>query len=440
MPARPLALQVDPSFDLFRRLDPREIPPSIGQIFGEPRLLAVVAASASAAEAAAWRTLALGWRTDAHAVEVVTDAEVRRPGSCRRIARSGCSAGKPLWRRATSAVDGRRRRRSGGRCRRRGASTASPCAFAGHTSVVVVRHPASAERAIGWITVDPALLAALPGLGRKLPHYGKYSYLGFDGTEPTNKVKGQWATTDSPLRLDLRSAAERTPQSPPLPALVLARRAALAELPPAPSAPSPPSALSRRRRRPHSPRRRRGPRRRHNRRRRLRSPCASPRRSARSISKWTPCGRRCRRRTSCATVDAGRYDGGRFHRTVRPDTETRQDVAIEVIQGGVAPKREKDDFPPIALERTTVTGLRHRDGTLSMARAEPDTATSDFFICIGDQPLLDFGGASNPDGQGFAAFGRVVRGMEIVRQIQAAPAQGQALTPPVQILTARRLP
>ena len=138
-------------------------------------------------------------------------------------------------------------------------------------------------------------------------------------------------------------------------------------------------------------------------------------------------------------VDSGRYDGGRFHRTVRPDTETRRDVAIEVIQGGVAPEREKEDDPAIALERTVATGLRHLDGTLSMARAEPDTATSDFFLCVGDQPLLDFGGARNPDGQGFAAFGRVVRGMGIVRAIQAAPAEGQTLAPPVRILSARRL-
>lgn len=139
-------------------------------------------------------------------------------------------------------------------------------------------------------------------------------------------------------------------------------------------------------------------------------------------------------------VDAGRYDGGRFHRTVRPDTETRKDVAIEVIQGGGAPEREKEDFPPIPLERTSTTGLKHRDGTLSMARDGPDTATSDFFVCVGDQPRLDFGGARNPDGQGFAAFGRVVRGMEIVRRIQGSPAQGQALTPPIAILSARRLP
>ena len=138
-------------------------------------------------------------------------------------------------------------------------------------------------------------------------------------------------------------------------------------------------------------------------------------------------------------VDAGRYDGGRFHRTVRPDTEVRRDVSIEVVQAGTAPGREKDDFPPISLERTSTTGLRHVDGTVSMARGEPDSATSDFFVCIGPQPALDYGGARNPDGQGFAAFGRVVRGSGVVRRIQAAPASGQALTPPVPILSARRV-
>jgi gamma-glutamyltranspeptidase/glutathione hydrolase len=139
-------------------------------------------------------------------------------------------------------------------------------------------------------------------------------------------------------------------------------------------------------------------------------------------------------------VDAGRYDGGIFHRTVRPDTETRKEVPIEVIQGGAAPEKEADAFPPIPLERTSETGIRHLDGTISMARDQPDTATSDFFICIGDQPRLDFGGARNPDGQGFSAFGRVVRGMEVVRRIHAAPANGQSLAPPIRILTARRLP
>jgi peptidyl-prolyl cis-trans isomerase A (cyclophilin A) len=139
-------------------------------------------------------------------------------------------------------------------------------------------------------------------------------------------------------------------------------------------------------------------------------------------------------------VDAARYDGGRFHRTVRLDNQPGKDVLIEVVQGGVDPSREHEDFPPIPLERTSVTGLAHTEGTLSMARDAPDTATSDFFICIGDQPALDFGGRRNPDGQGFAAFGRVVQGMDVVRRIQRAPADGQGLAPPVPIRRIHRLP
>ena len=135
-------------------------------------------------------------------------------------------------------------------------------------------------------------------------------------------------------------------------------------------------------------------------------------------------------------VDAGKYDGGQFHRTVKPDNQPNNDVKIEVIQAGRADGFE--GWPAIPLERTSATGLMHRDGTISMARDGPDTATSDFFICIGDQPSLDFGGKRNPDGQGFAAFGRVVRGMDVVRKIQGAPAEGQSLMPPVRILKIRR--
>jgi peptidyl-prolyl cis-trans isomerase A (cyclophilin A) len=137
-------------------------------------------------------------------------------------------------------------------------------------------------------------------------------------------------------------------------------------------------------------------------------------------------------------VDAGLYDGGRFHRTVTMDNQPDNEVRIEVIQGSIDPARAKEELPPIPLERTHRTGLSHRDGVVSMARSEPDTATSDFFICIGDQPSLDFGGARNPDGQGFAAFGRVVKGMEVVRKIQSAPAEAQRLAPPVAILRIAR--
>lgn len=141
-------------------------------------------------------------------------------------------------------------------------------------------------------------------------------------------------------------------------------------------------------------------------------------------------------------VDAGQYTGGVFHRTVKtnPDNQPQSNVKIDVIQGGVNPQlKAKLALPPIMLERTAVTRLKHLNGTISMARSGPDTATSDFFICIGDQPSLDFEGNRNPDMQGFAAFGRVTKGMNIVKKIQMSPAEGQQLNPPVKILSIKRL-
>lgn len=138
-------------------------------------------------------------------------------------------------------------------------------------------------------------------------------------------------------------------------------------------------------------------------------------------------------------VDAGLFDGGVFHRTVRPDNQREKAVKIDVIQARANRARQSEFPAAIPLERTNLTKLAHKDGTISMARAEPDTGRSEFFICIGDQPTLDFGGARNPDGQGFAAFGRVIRGMDVVRKIQMSSAQGETLTPPVAITSARRI-
>ena len=142
-----------------------------------------------------------------------------------------------------------------------------------------------------------------------------------------------------------------------------------------------------------------------------------------------------------AYVDSGWYTNGRFHRTVRADNQPNNPVKITVIQAGQDPVRRAESFPPIQLERTSVTGLHHVDGTLSMARSGVNTATSDFFICLGAQPELDFGGRRNADGQGFAAFGLVTKGMDVVRAINAAPADaGQHLTPPIVITRIRRVP
>jgi peptidyl-prolyl cis-trans isomerase A (cyclophilin A) len=133
-------------------------------------------------------------------------------------------------------------------------------------------------------------------------------------------------------------------------------------------------------------------------------------------------------------VDREFYTSGRFHRTVTADNQPDKKTKIEVIQGGIDQAKEKQDGPPIKLERTRDTGLKHLDGTISMARDGPDTATSDFFICIGNQPELDFGGQRNPDGQGFAAFGKVTKGMDVVKKIHQQPAEGQYLKPSIKML------
>ena len=143
-------------------------------------------------------------------------------------------------------------------------------------------------------------------------------------------------------------------------------------------------------------------------------------------------------------VDGGFYDGGTINRAVRPDNTIRHDIEIQVIQFQIARARQRDQFPPVPLERTSVTGLKHVDGAVSMARNGPDTATGSFSIVIGDQPEMDFSGKRNPDGQGFAVFGRLVRGMEVVKAIQASPTGPsgpygpESLNPPIAIVKAYR--
>ena len=137
-------------------------------------------------------------------------------------------------------------------------------------------------------------------------------------------------------------------------------------------------------------------------------------------------------------VHNGLYGDGAFFRTVRADNQPDQEYPIAGVQGRADLSRE-DEFPaPIRLERTRDTGLSHRDGTITLAREGPDTGRDHFFICIGDQPELDFGGRRNPDGQGFAAFGRVIEGMSVVRRLQASPAEGQDLEPAIGIQRAIR--
>ena len=132
-------------------------------------------------------------------------------------------------------------------------------------------------------------------------------------------------------------------------------------------------------------------------------------------------------------VQAGTFENAVFYRVVRPDNQPVSKIKIEVIQGGLFDDKEIEKYPPIPHETTKQTGLKHIDGALSMARNEPGTASTEFFICIGDMPQLDFGGMRNTDGQGFAVFGKVIRGMDVVRKIQMQKDTSQYLVHPVKI-------
>ncbi|WP_417317730.1 peptidylprolyl isomerase [Emcibacter sp.] len=149
-------------------------------------------------------------------------------------------------------------------------------------------------------------------------------------------------------------------------------------------------------------------------------------------------------------VDGGYYSGGEFYRVVRQDNQAQNNIRIEVIQGGRGMDVETEVFPPVVHETTKSSGLLHKDGVISMGRFKPGSATSEFFICIGDQPSLDYGGMRNPDGQGFAAFGKVITGMDIVRRVQKMPTiqpmgdeleytSGQMLVKPVAIQSVTRI-
>jgi len=139
-------------------------------------------------------------------------------------------------------------------------------------------------------------------------------------------------------------------------------------------------------------------------------------------------------------VHEGLYSDGKFHRTVTMANQPDNKVKIEVIQAQADPSREKEFPPPIPLERTNATGIKHLDGTISMAReTDPDTGQDHFFICVGEQPELDYAGRRDKTGQGYAAFGSVTKGMDVVRKIHASSAAGQNLKPPIRIQRAIRL-
>lgn len=217
----PTAVSVDPAFDVFRVLDPRETAPSIGQLFGASEVVAVLPTD-SAAETGRWRNMLAAWKSPSNKITVVTDKEISR-----------LPADKSVW------LLGRQNRFAAklfGSEPSLGLTVSATgvrigdkeLPFAGHSHVLTHRHPDDPKLAVGWVTSDPA--EALDGLARKLPHYGKYSWLAFAGTEPANVAKGEWSTADSPLNVNLRK------DGAPIVLSELPKRAALAEPPAAYSA------------------------------------------------------------------------------------------------------------------------------------------------------------------------------------------------------------
>ncbi|MEE9190339.1 MAG: peptidylprolyl isomerase [Candidatus Neomarinimicrobiota bacterium] len=138
-------------------------------------------------------------------------------------------------------------------------------------------------------------------------------------------------------------------------------------------------------------------------------------------------------------VDEKRFISSSFYRVVTLENQPKDDVKIEVIQGGIGIVESDLRLDPIAHETTEMTGLRHLDGSLSMARSEPGSASSEFFVCIGDQPELDFGGRRNLDGQGFAVFGQLLSGQEIIGKIHSSINKEQMIVQPVKILSIKRI-
>ena len=134
-------------------------------------------------------------------------------------------------------------------------------------------------------------------------------------------------------------------------------------------------------------------------------------------------------------IKQNRYDDCHFYRVVHLGNQPENKIRIEVIQGGLGFDKHPLELKPIEHETTDKSGITHKNGTISMARLEPGTASSEFFICINDQPELDYGGSRNPDGQGFAAFGQVLQGLEILKKIQKLDSKNQILNKivPIQI-------
>ena len=138
-------------------------------------------------------------------------------------------------------------------------------------------------------------------------------------------------------------------------------------------------------------------------------------------------------------IDEHRYKDFHFYRTFTMSNQPMSNIKIEVIQDGLGFEKHPLQLPPILHETSNATGIKHVNGTISMARIEPGSASSEIFICINDQPELNYGGRRNIDGQGFAAFGKVIKGLQVVKVIHSLPEKDQFLNKEVNVNSIKRI-
>jgi hypothetical protein len=229
LPAPALRVDLDPYFDVFRRLDPRETPPTLGDLFGVEKVTLVLPQQDRGALAAGWKIFARGWSEgEGERVQVVREQDLEVLPQDRAVWVLGS---RNRWRSALlPALENHEAGLREGEIHVDGMRLPEE----GHSFAYIVRHPEAPDHALGWVGAgDPA---ALPGLARKLPHYGKYSYLAFSGDEPSNVAKGLWEAVDSPLVQSLERAdagGAGASAEKPIPArATLPARAPLARLAP----------------------------------------------------------------------------------------------------------------------------------------------------------------------------------------------------------------
>lgn len=140
-------------------------------------------------------------------------------------------------------------------------------------------------------------------------------------------------------------------------------------------------------------------------------------------------------------IDSGYYHNSSFYRVLNTENQPSNAPKTELIQGGIWKTKNgiAAKLPGIPHETTRQTGILHTNGVISLARTKPGTATTEFFICIGKQPGLDYGGENVEDKQGYATFGKVVKGMDVVRKIYRQHEEDQYYDPPVAIYDIVRL-